>query len=53
LRVLALKRLSGRSRKKSALFQSTRSWGFALLGILYMNIQAFSMVSAAYMNPTA
>jgi uncharacterized protein len=26
--------------------------GFALLGILYMNIQAFSMVSAAYMNPT-
>ena len=27
--------------------------GFALLGILYMNIQAFSMVSAAYMNPTA
>ena len=25
----------------------------ALLGILYMNIQAFSMVSAAYMNPTA
>jgi uncharacterized protein len=26
--------------------------GFALLGILYMNIQAFSMVSAACMNPT-
>lgn len=26
--------------------------GFALLGILAMNIQAFSMVSAAYMNPT-
>jgi uncharacterized protein len=26
--------------------------GFALLGILYMNIQAFSMVSAAYLNPT-
>lgn len=26
--------------------------GFALLGILYMNIQGFSMVSAAYMNPT-
>jgi uncharacterized protein len=27
--------------------------GFALLGILVMNIQAFSMISAAYMNPTA
>lgn len=27
--------------------------GFALLGILAMNIQAFSMVSAAYFNPTA
>ena len=27
--------------------------GFALLGILVMNIQAFSMVGAAYMNPTA
>ncbi|MDP6687794.1 MAG: DUF418 domain-containing protein [Acidobacteriota bacterium] len=26
--------------------------GFALLGILAMNIQAFSMVGAAYMNPT-
>jgi uncharacterized protein len=26
--------------------------GFALLGILAMNIQAFSMVSAAYTNPT-
>jgi uncharacterized protein len=27
--------------------------GFALLGILVMNIQSFSMVSAAYLNPTA
>jgi uncharacterized protein len=27
--------------------------GFALLGILVMNIQAFSMIDAAYMNPTA
>ena len=27
--------------------------GFALLGILIMNIQSFSMVGAAYMNPTA
>lgn len=27
--------------------------GFAVLGILVMNIQAFAMVSAAYMNPTA
>jgi uncharacterized protein len=27
--------------------------GFALLGILVMNIQAFSMVTAAYSNPTA
>jgi uncharacterized protein len=27
--------------------------GFALLGILVMNIQGFSMVGAAYMNPTA
>ena len=27
--------------------------GFALLGILVMHIQAFSMVGAAYMNPTA
>ena len=27
--------------------------GVALLGILPMNIQAFSMISAAYMNPTA
>ncbi|MFQ5741628.1 MAG: DUF418 domain-containing protein [Acidobacteriota bacterium] len=27
--------------------------GFALLGILVMNIQAFSMIMAAYINPTA
>ncbi len=27
--------------------------GFALLGILVVNIQSFSMVSAAYLNPTA
>jgi uncharacterized protein len=27
--------------------------GFALLGILPMNIQYFSMISAAYQNPTA
>ena len=27
--------------------------GFAVLGILVMNVQAYSMVSAAYMNPTA
>jgi len=27
--------------------------GFALLGILYMNIQSFAMVEEAYMNPTA
>ena len=27
--------------------------GFALLGILVMNIQSFSMVGAAYLNPTA
>jgi uncharacterized protein len=27
--------------------------GFALLGILPMNIQYFSMISTAYMNPTA
>jgi uncharacterized protein len=27
--------------------------GFALLGILPMNIQYFSMISASYMNPTA
>ena len=27
--------------------------GFALLGILIMNIQSFSMVGAAYVNPTA
>jgi uncharacterized membrane protein YeiB len=27
--------------------------GFALLGILIMNIQNFSMVMASYMNPTA
>ncbi len=27
--------------------------GFALLGILIMNVQAFSMPGAAYMNPTA
>ena len=27
--------------------------GFALLGILVMNIQAFAMPDAAYMNPTA
>lgn len=26
--------------------------GFAVLGILYMNIQAFSMPSSAYMNPS-
>ena len=26
--------------------------GVALLGILPMNIQAFSMISAAYINPT-
>lgn len=27
--------------------------GFAVLGILVMNIQAFSMISASYVNPTA
>lgn len=27
--------------------------GFAVLGILLMNVQSFSMISAAYMNPTA
>ena len=27
--------------------------GFALLGILFMNIQSFSMPGAAYLNPTA
>jgi uncharacterized protein len=27
--------------------------GFALLGILIMNIQSFSMIMASYMNPTA
>lgn len=27
--------------------------GFAVLGILVMNIQAFSMIGAAYVNPTA
>jgi uncharacterized protein len=27
--------------------------GFALLGILVMNIQSFSMIGAAYINPTA
>ena len=27
--------------------------GFAVLGILVMNIQAFSMIGAAYFNPTA
>jgi len=27
--------------------------GFALLGILVMNIQSFAMISAAYFNPTA
>jgi uncharacterized protein len=27
--------------------------GFAILGILIMNIQSFSMISAAYINPTA
>lgn len=27
--------------------------GFAILGILLMNIQGFSMIDAAYMNPTA
>ena len=27
--------------------------GFAVLGILVMNIQSFSMIGAAYLNPTA
>ena len=27
--------------------------GFALLGILLMNIQSFAMIDAAYLNPTA
>ena len=27
--------------------------GFAVLGILIMNIQSFSMIQAAYINPTA
>lgn len=27
--------------------------GFAVLGILIMNVQAFSMIAAAYLNPTA
>jgi uncharacterized protein len=26
--------------------------GFAILGILVMNIQSFSMIGAAYLNPT-
>jgi len=27
--------------------------GFAILGILIMNIQSFSMIEVAYINPTA
>ena len=27
--------------------------GFAILGILIMNIQSMSMINAAYLNPTA
>ncbi len=27
--------------------------GFAILGILIMNIQSFSMIGGAYLNPTA
>lgn len=27
--------------------------GFAVLGILLMNVQSFSMIEAAYANPTA
>jgi len=27
--------------------------GFAVLGIMIMNIQSYSMISAAYINPTA
>jgi len=27
--------------------------GFAVLGILIMNIQSFSMIGAAYLNPYA
>jgi len=27
--------------------------GFAILGILFMNIQSFSMIGQAYLNPTA
>ena len=27
--------------------------GFAVLGILVMNIQSFAMISVAYLNPTA
>ena len=27
--------------------------GFAVLGILIMNIQSYSMIEAAYLNPTA
>ena len=27
--------------------------GFAVLGILIMNIQSYSMIEAAYFNPTA
>ena len=44
---LAPTRLQGRIRSLDLLR------GFALLGILIMNIQSFSMVGAAYFNPTA
>ena len=42
---------SGRSGERVALIDGLR--GFALLGILVVNIQSFSMISAAYLNPTA
>lgn len=40
-----------RTRDRIALLDVLR--GFALLGILVMNVQSFSMPSAAYVNPTA
>ena len=45
--------LSGPTTQSERILSLDVLRGFAVLGILVMNIQAFSMIGAAYFNPTA
>jgi len=50
---LAMSELSGPVTRSERIQSLDVLRGFAVLGILVMNIQSFSMVGAAYFNPTA